>query len=33
MNPNIKLAMQDNYNLWQEKQRVNLDEVEKLVIV
>lgn len=27
------LAMQDNYNLWQTKQRVNLDDVEKLVMV
>jgi antitoxin HigA-1 len=26
------LVMQDNYNLWQAKQRVNLDEVEKLVV-
>ena len=25
-------AMQDNYNLWQAKQRINLDEVVKLVI-
>ena len=24
------LAMQNNYNLWQAKQTVNLDEVEKL---
>jgi len=24
--------MQDNYNLWRAKQRINLDEVEKLVI-
>jgi antitoxin HigA-1 len=31
--PESWLAMQDNYNLWQAKQRVNLDEVEKLVIV
>jgi antitoxin HigA-1 len=30
--PESWLAMQDNYNLWQAKQRVNLDEVEKLVI-
>ena len=29
--PESWLAMQDNYNLWQAKQRVNLDEVEKLV--
>jgi len=31
--PESWLAMLDNYNLWQVKQRVNLDEVEKLVIV
>ena len=30
--PESWLAMQDNYDLWQAKQRVNLDEVEKLVI-
>lgn len=30
--PESWLAMQDNYNLWLAKQRVNLDEVEKLVI-
>jgi addiction module HigA family antidote len=30
--PESWLAMQDNYNLWQARQRVNLDEVEKLVI-
>ena len=30
--PESWLAMQDNYNLWQAKQRVNPDEVEKLVI-
>ena len=30
--PESWLSMQDNYNLWQAKQRVNLDEVEKLVI-
>ena len=30
--PESWLAMQDNYNLWQVKQRENLDEVEKLVI-
>ena len=30
--PESWLAMQDNYNLWQAKQRINLDEVEKLVI-
>lgn len=30
--PESWLAMQDNYNLWQAKQQVNLDEVEKLVI-
>ncbi|RKZ38795.1 MAG: addiction module antidote protein, HigA family [Gammaproteobacteria bacterium] len=26
------LIMQDNYNLWQTRQSVNLDEVEKLVL-
>lgn len=31
--PESWLAMQDNYNLWQARQRVNLEEVEKLVIV
>ncbi len=31
--PESWLAMQGNYNLWQAKQRVNLDVVEKLVIV
>ena len=31
--PESWLAMQDNYNLWQAKQRVNLDEVEVLEIV
>ena len=30
--PESWLAMQDSYNFWQAKQRVNLDEVEKLVI-
>jgi addiction module HigA family antidote len=30
--PESWLAMQDNYDLWQAKQHVNLDEVEKLVI-
>ncbi len=30
--PESWLAMQDNYNLWQAKQRVNLDEVEVLKI-
>lgn len=30
--PESWLAMQDNYNLWQAKQRVNLDEVEKLSV-
>ncbi len=30
--PESWLAMQDNYNLWQAKQQVNLDKVEKLVI-
>ena len=31
--PESWLAMQDNYNLWQTKQRVNFDDVEKLVVV
>jgi len=26
------LIMQDNYNLWQTRQSVNLDDVEKLVL-
>ena len=30
--PESWLAMQDNYNLWQAKQRMNLDEVEKLIV-
>ena len=30
--PESWLAMQSNYNLWQAKQRINLDEVEKLAI-
>ena len=30
--PESWLAMQDNYNLWHAKQRMNLDEVEKLII-
>ena len=30
--PESWLAMQSNYNLWQAKQHVNLDEVEKLAI-
>jgi len=28
--PESWLAMQDHYDLWQAKQRVNLDEIEKL---
>jgi addiction module HigA family antidote len=31
--PESWLAMQDNYNLWQARQRVNLDDVEKLSVV
>lgn len=31
--PESWLIMQNNYNLWQAKQTLNLDEVEKLVIV
>ena len=31
--PESWLAMQDNYDLWQAKQRVNLDEVEKLELL
>ncbi|MGR9014410.1 MAG: HigA family addiction module antitoxin [Gammaproteobacteria bacterium] len=27
--PESWLTMQDNYNLWQAKQRVNIDEVER----
>jgi plasmid maintenance system antidote protein VapI len=30
--PESWLTMQSNYNLWQAKQHVNLDEVEKLSI-
>ncbi|SCN47183.1 HigA protein (antitoxin to HigB) [methanotrophic endosymbiont of Bathymodiolus azoricus (Menez Gwen)] len=30
--PESWLAMQSNYNLWQAKQHLNLDEVEKLAI-
>ena len=28
--PESWLAMQDNYNLWQARQRVNLDAVERI---
>lgn len=31
--PESWLAMQSNYDLWQTKQRVNLDEVEELAIL
>ena len=31
--PESWLVMQDNYNLWQARQRVNLDNVEKLLVV
>ena len=31
--PESWLAMQSNYNLWQARQHVNLNEVEKLAIV
>ncbi len=31
--PESWLIMQNNYNLWQAKQRINLDEVEKLSVV
>lgn len=31
--PESWLTMQDNYNLWQAKQRLDLAKVEKLVIV
>ncbi|BCG65269.1 MAG: antitoxin HigA-1 [Methyloprofundus sp.] len=31
--PESWLAMQSNYNLWQAKQHLNLDEVESLVVV
>ena len=30
--PESWLAMQSNYNLWQAKKKINLDEVEKLAI-
>ena len=30
--PESWLAMQSNYNLWQAKQHINLNEVEKLAI-
>jgi len=30
--PESWLIMQDNYNLWQAKQNINIDEVEKLAI-
>ena len=30
--PESWLIMQDNYNLWQAKQKLNIDEVEKLAI-
>lgn len=30
--PESWLIMQNNYNLWQAKQKVNLDEVEELAI-
>ncbi len=30
--PESWLIMQDNYNLWQAKQNLNIDEVEKLAI-
>jgi plasmid maintenance system antidote protein VapI len=30
--PESWLAMQDNYNLWQARQTVNLEEVEPLTI-
>jgi addiction module HigA family antidote len=31
--PESWLIMQNNYNLWQAKQTINLDEVEELAIV
>lgn len=31
--PESWLAMQDNYNLWHAKQRVNLEDVERLVLI
>jgi len=30
--PESWLIMQNNYNLWQARQTINLDEVEELVI-
>ena len=30
--PESWLLMQNNYNLWQTKQKINLDEVEKLAV-
>ena len=30
--PESWLAIQDNYDLWQAKQCINLEEVEKLII-
>ena len=30
--PESWLNLQNNYNLWQTKQKINLDEVEKLVV-
>ncbi|MCH8127788.1 HigA family addiction module antidote protein [candidate division KSB1 bacterium] len=30
--PESWLIMQNNYNLWQTKQKINLDEVEKLAV-
>ncbi len=30
--PESWLIMQNNYSLWQTKQKINLDEVEKLVV-
>ncbi|MBM4056479.1 MAG: HigA protein (antitoxin to HigB) [Planctomycetes bacterium] len=30
--PESWLIMQNNYNLWQTRQTINLDEVEELVI-
>lgn len=31
--PESWLLMQNNYNLWQAKERINLDEVERLSVV
>lgn len=31
--PESWLTMQNNYDLWRAKQKLNLDEVEKLVVV